>query len=977
MLGACPVLPWPTKLIVKAARGCLMAIVVAVLASNHVDAASELNAPTPARHFNFHIERTHLTRALRMFGELTHLQFAGFSDVSPADPLVGPVSGMYSPEDALTLLLDGTGLTFRFVNDRTIAIMDVGHSRQRQQDNNTRPSGVSPPAAPPEVIGSETDSAQSPESTSVPAGGGKRKEKHGLLSRFLGLFAVCTAATSPMSPACAQNADSSQQQSSPSELAEIVVTAERREDPISKVPVAITAITGDELKDASVTNAVQLQYLAPGMQVTQTGQGIYVAIRGVTTTDTTSKGEPGIQFNTDGIPVSRAEEQAIALFDLQRVEVLAGPQGTLYGKSSTGGAINVITNEPTQQEEASASFEVGNYETKRFSGMLNIPLTDNIAFRAAVNANYRDGYIKLLGGGALNQGNDNPYDENNVAGRFSLLGHFGEDTKLRLTFLDGRIGGVGFGNGDVAINLNGNGVGTGTTYAAWNPVPASVRDDFQKFNGEFNTAFGPVRLTYLGSYSHYRTQNNQSALQFLDPENDPNGASSQGDRLLVDDTYDSTYHELRFSNRDDGKLQWLAGVNYWWEQVHENGHNWQIATPTDCPDFSAYCTLLGAGGDPNYQNVFDLRNTTDHQSISAFVHAIYDLTPDWHVTVGAREGRDEISRLGTIAANWFQIGPTAPPPPTLYPNLNGGQCINTDVCVPLPGGIINNSGSGKSSKFVWTIGTDYRFTDTQFGYVTIATGYKAGGFNDVDPATGKFGPYAPESMTAYELGYKVRTPSGFSYTSSLYYYDYSNEQISANVVVNGNQFGLTLGVPTTLYGWENSLKWAFTSDDIVDLGLDLEHSKYNKFAFTPVDSFVDGTYGSAVPVDLSGRQLDKTPREVASLGYTHSWNLPNGARMQLHGSTRWSSSYVLTDWQTGLQYSQQSFTRSNADLTYHSSNDRMQTELFVTNIENKVQITGGLATYSSATQFPTGYSFPAYGQVSEPRFWGIRESIRF
>ena len=791
---------------------------------------------------------------------------------------------------------------------------------------------------------------------------------------FVCLFVTCGCVTA--NNVRAQDA-SATTTAGPGALEEVVVTAERRTESVSKAPLAITAISGDELRDANVTNAVQLQYLAPSMQVNQTGQGIYITIRGITTTDTTSKGEPGIQFNTDGIPVARAEEQGIALFDMQRVEVLAGPQGTLYGKSSTGGAINVITNAPIQQEEGFASAEVGNYNSKRFEDMFNEPLTDNIALRAAVSGNYRSGYVSLLGGGGLNPGTDKPYDENNVAGRFSLLGTFDNDTKVRLTFLAGQVGGVGFGNGNVAVNLNGNGVGSGTTYAAWNPIPASVRDDFQKTNGEISTDLGPVRLTYLGSYSHYKTANTQSAIQFLDPQNNPNGASSQGDRLLVSDTYNSTYHEIRFSNRDEGRLQWLAGANYWWEQVHENGHNWQIAAPTDCPSFSPYCTYLAAGGDPSYQNVFDLRNVTDHQTLSGFAHAVFAVTPDWHVTLGARESRDEISRVGTIAANWFQIGPGAPPPPTLYPNLNGTPCINTDPCVPLPGNIINNSGSNESTKFVWTVGTDYQFTPSQFGYATIATGYKAGGFNDVDPNTGKFGGYAPESMTAYELGYKVRTPTGFNYTSSLYYYDYSNEQISANVLVNGNSFGLTLGVPTTLYGWENTVKWAFTPSDVLDAEVDLENSKYNRFEFSPTNSFVDGTYGAGVPVDLSGRQLDRTPRETALLGLTHIWSLPTGATMQLHANTRWSASYVLTDWQTGRQYSQQSFTRSNADLTYSSSNGKMQTELFVTNIENKVQITGGLFTYSSTTQFPAGYSFPAYGQISEPRFFGIRESIRF
>ena len=961
-----PVLYPSVNKTVTATRGCLMAIAISMSVSSNVQAAPETTAlaTVAAAHFNLHIERTTLTRALQAFAEQTYLQFAGFSDVYADEPIVGPLVGSYSPEDALDRLLKGTHFTYRFVNARTVAIVSLSKAKAEASD----------------LYAQETNAPVPPSSRSRAPGDDEKQvnRNRGFLSRLMGLFAGCAAAAAPLSPACAQSSDASAQAPQATDVTEIVVTAERKSESISKTPIAITAISADELRQANVENAVQLQYLAPSMQVTQTGQGIYVTIRGVTTTDQTSKGEPGIQFNTDGIPVARAEEQGIALFDMQRIEVLAGPQGTLYGKSSTGGAINVITNEPTQQEDAFASIEFGNYDSKRFEGMLNIPLTDNIAFRAAVAANYRRGFVTLLGGGGLNQDTDNPYDENNLAGRMSLVGRFGNDTKIRLTFLAGRIGGVGYGSSDVSVNLNGNGTLQGTTYAAWNPIAPSVRDDFQKTNGQIETDLGPIRLTYLGSYSHYKTANQQSAIQFLDPEYNPDGASSQGDRLLVSDTYNTTYHELRFSNRDPARLEWLAGVNYWWEQVHENGHNWQIADPTTCPGFSPYCAITAAGGDPAYQNVFDLRNTTDHQTLSAFVHGIFAITPDWHVTLGAREGRDEISRVGTIAANWFQIGPGAPPPPTLYPNLAGTPCINTDVCVPLPGNIINNSGSAKTDKFVWTVGSDYQFTPSQFAYATVATGYKAGGFNDVDPTTGKFGSYAPESMTAYELGYKVHTPSGFNYTSSLYYYDYSNEQINSNVLLNGNSFALTLGVPTTLYGWENTVKWSFTPNDTLDAEADLEHSKYNHFEYTPTNTFVGGTYGApGVPTDLSGRQLDKTPREIAQLGFTHLFELPTGAKIQLHANSRWSSSYVLTDFTTGRQYSQQSFTRSNADFTYISQNSKMQTEVFVTNIENKVQVTGNINTYSTATQFPAGVSYPAYGQVSEPRFFGIRESVKF
>ena len=944
-----------------------------------VDVSRATEAQTQQVRLTVSIGRAPLNAALLQWARLFGVEVAHYSDVGSAQIIVGPVAGTYSREESLQLLLRGTDLTYRFVNDHTVAIIRRATSESVATPDAPRaePPILSPAAPDPRADSNRGENTVNSDNT--------KPKQRSFWSKVLCLVTVCSAATLPTGQARAQEAVANStppQQSAPGQpaksaddLQEIVVTAERRTESIDTAPIAITAVSGDELQHANVVNAVQLQYLAPSMQVSQTGQGIYIAIRGITTTDQTSKGEPGIQFNTDGIPVSRAEEQAIGLFDLQRVEILAGPQGTLYGKSSTGGALNVITNAPVQQEQGFASIEAGNYNTKRFEGMLNEPLTDNIAFRAAVSANYRQGYISLLGGGGLNQGDNDHADENNVAGRFSLLGNFGADTSLRLTFLAGRIDGVGFGAGNASVDLD-KGDLVGTTTAAWNPIRAYDRDDFHKLNGQFETTAGPVRLTYLGSYSRYNTQNNQAADQFYDPGYDPNGSAPEGDRLVVTDSYTTTYHELRFSNRDEGKLEWLAGLNYWWEQVHENGHNWEIATPESCPSFSAYCTIVAAGGDPSYQNVFDLHNTTDHQSVSAFAHAVYALTPDWHIKLGARESRDEISRVGTIAANWFQIGPGAPPPPTLYPSLSGGVCINTDVCVPEPGNIIVNSGGAKFDKFVWTVGTDYQFTQSQFGYVTIATGYKAGGFNDVVPSTGKFGPYAPENMTAYELGYKAHTP-GFSYNSSLYYYDYSNEQINANVLVNGNSFGLTMGVPTQLYGWENGIKWAFTHADDLTVDLALEHSKYVKFAFTPTNSLIDGTYGTGLPVDLTGRQLDKTPEAIASLGYTHTWVLPSGATLGLHGNTRWSSSYVLTEWVIGQQYHQGAFTRSNADLTYTSSSGKLQTELFVTNIENKEQVTGNLNAYSSAAQFPTGYSAWGYGQVSQPRFFGVRESVRF
>jgi hypothetical protein len=342
-----------------------MAMLMTVLANN-VDAASSLVAPAPTRHFDFHIARTHLTKALRAFAEQTHLQFAGFSDVSAVDPLVGPLSGNYTQEDALTLLLNGTGLTYRFVNSRTIAIVGRTDAKEQPKDQTTESTrsgttSITPSASSAEMTASESPEANDAASNVVPDKGQHRS----LLSRLVCLFAICGsvaagsahAQSAPAQTASATETDTGAQVVG---LEEIVVTAEKRTETASKTPLAITVISGDELQKENVQNVVQLQYMAPSVAVTQTGQGVYISIRGVTTTDQTSKGSPGIQFNTDGIPVNQAQEVGLSLFDAQRIEVLSGPQGTLYGKSSTGGAINVISNAPTLNEEGSVSAEVGN-----------------------------------------------------------------------------------------------------------------------------------------------------------------------------------------------------------------------------------------------------------------------------------------------------------------------------------------------------------------------------------------------------------------------------------------------------------------------------------------------------------------------------------------------------------------------------------------------------------------------------------------
>ncbi|HET6554694.1 MAG TPA: TonB-dependent receptor plug domain-containing protein, partial [Dyella sp.] len=245
----------------------------------------------------------------------------------------------------------------------------------------------------------------------------------------------------------------------PVELEEIIVTAQKTSESASKTPIALSVYSGEELAQRGVVSVSDLQNIAPAVNVDRTPFGVNINIRGVTTTDNTSKGSQGVAFTVDGVPIGRPAEIGLSFLDVQRVEVLRGPQGTLYGKSSTGGAVNVISNKPVDQFEASAAFETGNYNLRRGELMVNLPVTDTLALRAAASSNVRDGFLNPVLGNANNlTGNAPTNDENNQSGRLMAQWKPSDSTSLLVTGSFGHVGGAGAGNAlyDLVENRSGS-----------------------------------------------------------------------------------------------------------------------------------------------------------------------------------------------------------------------------------------------------------------------------------------------------------------------------------------------------------------------------------------------------------------------------------------------------------------------------------------------------------------------------------------
>jgi iron complex outermembrane receptor protein len=715
---------------------------------------------------------------------------------------------------------------------------------------------------------------------------------------------------------------------------EIIVTARRRLEEISKTPASLAAATGRQLTEAGIYDVAQLQYQVSGLLVSHDRQGVNISIRGITTTDATTKGEPGINFNTDGIPVSRSEEQALGFFDLARVEVLSGPQGTLYGKSSTGGAINVITNAPAPHFEAAATAEVGNYDARHLSGMINLPLTDRIFLRAAIDARAHDGYVDLFDEQGRVVGHAN--DQQTTNGRLSLLARPGADLTIRATLTAGSVGGVGYGDNGTVIDINDAYSGKGTLRGFANAFTGHVDDHYTRLNTQIDKALGADTLTYLGGYSLYQTRN-------LTPEY---GYDTVGNRLRLREQYSSTYQELRLSRDAQGRLDYVAGINAYTEVISENGHFWTFGD----------ASVADVGYDPDYLNIINLLNRTSHTTWSAYGHATYALTPQWHLAGGLRASVDETTRAGTLAS-----GPYAgagPDGPVAWLNPEGTVCTGTDDCIGTP-----NNGHSRSTKLTYDLGLSYQSTPAQLWYANIATGYKPGGFNDFDPATGGAQTYAPEDMTAFEIGYKYRSANRVVFTSALYDYDYSRSQVTQMLELNNNpddRVIYTRLAPIRMTGWESYLAVPLGQDTALNLTINYERARFGHFMAGPTFN-----------LDFTGKPVDRVPNVMVAAGYDHVWRLRAGNGLKLHLETRYSAAYLVSDYFAGIQYRQVPFTRSSGSLSYTTRDGLTTWQAYVNNLENTVQITGGAQGYIP------GVRYSAYGSVSEPRTYGLRATRHF
>jgi len=699
-------------------------------------------------------------------------------------------------------------------------------------------------------------------------------------------------------------------------IQEVIITAQKIAQPASKTPLALSVMSGEDLKEAGVTDARSMADMLPNVEISKESGMLQIAIRGVTSLDMTEKGDPSAAFHIDGAYVPRYEAQAAAFFDLDRIEVLRGPQGTLYGRNATAGAINLITNKPTDKLEGSIGVDIGNYSTRRLDGMINVPINAMWALRAALSTAKHDTY--------LNPGpNTVPLEsQDDKSGRVHLLGKFSADTSLLLTAERSKIAGgppsplpnTNFFTGTLTENLPFSPAGTGnnilnpvyvdrgsdaqrTTRLAFKQDANAYRDNrADSLRGEFKTRIAAVDVTYQLAKMKLHLDQVNNGLYFGFPFTNSNRGDS-----------DAVSHELRFNSTGNGALRWVAGLYHFDEEIDRN---------------SVYSTFITAPFG-SFSVVQPFLAVVQNKSDAVFGQATYLLRPDTRVTVGLRRTRDR--KIGDDPLG----GAAAVPPATVSP-----QGYHADV---------------RFSNTSWKVGLDHDLTRNIMVYGNVSTGYKAGGFNSAKAA----GSYKPETLTAYEAGIKGRFFENMMQVSaSAFHYAYKDQQLTST--------SCRANDPSTCDSY--TVNAANSKVDGVELEGKLRVGEDGELRGSV--SFTDAQFKNYRPsanVDYSGQHLDRAPTTTANLSYTQHFALGSGDLAATLG-THFTSAYLISDLAANVRYRQPKMHKSDASLMYTDAGGRWTVQAYVRNIEDNIKI---------ESRVPGGFF------ISDPRTYGVRVGYNF
>lgn len=741
-----------------------------------------------------------------------------------------------------------------------------------------------------------------------------------LASSMVGLAVAATA--SAQTPAATEVATASGSD-------DIIVTAQKRRESVQDVPISLTALTGGTLVASGIQDTERLSTLTPGLIVQRSVVG-KISIRGVGNENYTISGDPGVAVHTDGVYVARAAAGLFDLFDIARVEVLRGPQGTLYGRNATGGVINVIPNTPDPSAlGARFNGEYGNYNNVRLDGEVNVPIGDS-GWAARVAGLYasRDGFTRNTYADARSRGFKSfdskdlwavrgqlAYDGDSPLKARLLVEYIKDDSNLPAYKYLNRPDALptadfgGFGgsrrelrtvNQGIELQIPGSGqsVGSDDDVFKTNQFGASLHLDYD---------FGNVSLSSITGFR-------DTKFNYLD---DGDGSDVFYVNYIQQDKNKQYSQELQL-NGSFGDFEWLLGGFYF----RETGRSF-IALP-----FTFGLNL------PFY---IAINGSAKTRALAGFGELRWQATDRLKLTVGGRYSHEK------RAVNYrYEV------------NFGSPSVQNPDLDATF---------KAFTPRFV----IDYKVTDRVNAYASATRGFKSGGFNLLAVQPG----FEPEKVWAYEVGVKSSFANGKgTLNADVFYYDYKDIQVGQ--IVNLSSV-LTNAARATVKGAE--IEATFRPVDALEIGATFAYldAKYDSFCTgdpTQPAAAVSPGCSTANPISLKGNRFPRAPKFTETVSATYTAALGSGATLAFRGDLRAQSLTYFTQFNR-REIAQPAYEVVNGRITYTAPEGRFSIGAYVNNVFNKTYFNEVLESGAFNPQLV------AQAYVAPPRTYGVTAGVKF
>ncbi|MCF6214974.1 MAG: TonB-dependent receptor [Emcibacter sp.] len=748
-----------------------------------------------------------------------------------------------------------------------------------------------------------------------------------------------------------------------SSLEEIIVTARKRSENIQETPIAITALSTAQLEKRNLTNLMEVGAYIPNVVMNSSpstsggGNNSQIYIRGIGQSDFLFTTDPGVGIYVDGVYHPRTLGGVMDLLDLERVEVLRGPQGTLFGKNTIGGAIALTSQKPMGDGTGYLEVTTGRFDRLDIRGSFDVALSDTLAAKVSMSSKNRDGIGKRLEFGT-DKVLDTAGDENATSARIALRWEASEDVTVDFTadYTREREKGVP----SILVFVDDNGAAFGGLGGLWNALVG-----------------GPAGLPYTSDfiiggdnrYDSYATDGNRNTLDSYGFSMDIDWAVNENMSLRSITAYremeaffnsDTDGSPLSFVTTDqtqdqnqisqefqligtsfDDKLDWVIGAFYF-DEFGRDDNVVRLASglydalealpgPLDGSPLGAPTAPGGPGNpiNPNLDLDLNIFNEIDIKSYAAFTQGTYQVSDKISITAGARYSYEK--------KDYFLN----------HTRENSGAVI-----------IGNRTISESWSSFTPMGSIDYKINEDSLVYVSVTQGFKSGGFNGRPISVSAVDSFDPETVLSYEFGFKTDWfDNRLRLNGAVFNANYTDMQLGS---ISADENGvLALRIQNAgkakIQGFELELQARPTAnlDIIGSLG-------YVDFEITQLDPGVQD-------FNLNSQAM-KTPEWNFSLGAEYTVEINSSSEISLRGDWTYQSETEQNVQNTDLIRSP-GYSLFNTRLTYSNLDNDWEIALFVTNLTDKAYVSSGFQTLTSF-----GTANLIYGR---PREWGLTVKKRF